>query len=390
MGKPILMCAGVLTLLTACSQPTPPPPPPPTVVVGTPLRQTVTSWDEYPGYFLSTESVEVRPRVSGAIESVNFVDGQHVDEGQLLFVVDPRPYQAQLARARADVEGARAALANADAELKRIKSLAKTQLASQAQQDLGIAAQLQAAAGLAAAQAAVTTAELNVSFTRVTAPMAGKVSYHRLAAGNLVVADNTLLTTIVAEDPIYFLFDAPESALLKYRRESDGLADARVEIRLQDETEFRWPGKIDFIDNQLNRSSGTIRGRAVVANPKAFISPGMYGRMRVYASPPAPALLVPDEAIVTDQTLQIVYVVNAENVVQRQVVQPGQLLEGLRVIDEGLIGGERVVISGVQRARPGLKVNVTEGTVSAFPSGVARGEMGTLSLPSAGSGATAP
>ncbi len=211
--------------------------------------------------------------------------------------------------------GARAALANADAELARTRSLVEQQLVSKAQVDLRVAAQLQAAATLAAAEAAMSTQELNLSFTRVTAPIAGRASYRRLAAGNIVAADTTLLTTIVSENPIRFLFDAPESALLKYRREAGGARNSQVEIRLQDETEYRWKGRVDFIDNALDRSSGTIRGRAVIDNPDGFISPGMFGQMRLFDSAPFDALMLPDEAIVTDQTRHVVYVVDGAGVV---------------------------------------------------------------------------
>jgi RND family efflux transporter MFP subunit len=230
----------------------------------------------------------------------------------------------------------------------------------------------------------VTTQELNLSFTRVVAPLAGRVSWRRLAVGNIVTADTTPLTTIVSLDPIRFLFDAPESALLRYRREAGGTARSSVEIRLQDEQEYRWKGEVDFLDNALDRSSGTIRGRATIANPDGFISPGMFGQMRLFAGKAFDALLVPDQAIVTDQTRQVVYVVDAEGTIAQKVVEPGRLIEGLRVIREGLDPQDRVVISGVQRARPGRKVSVTEGTVTAFPTGVSRGEDSTLSMPSGG------
>jgi RND family efflux transporter MFP subunit len=292
-----------------------------------------------------------------------------------------------MAKARADLAGARAVLANADAELKRSEALIRDKLVSQAQADLRAAAQLQAAASLAAAEAAMTTAQLNLAYTRIQAPIAGRVSWRRLAPGNLVAADNTLLTTIVSESPIRFLFDAPEAALLKYRRAGKDQA-TEVDIRLQDETEYRWKGKLDFLDNALDRSSGTIRARATVANPEGFLAPGMFGHLRLYAARPFEALMVPDEAIVTDQTRQVVYVIGPDDQVQQKMVQPGRLLAGLRVIRGGLSPEDRVVISGVQRARPGRKVAVTNGTVTAFPSGVSLGETGTLKVPQGGPVAT--
>jgi len=368
-------------LCASCKEAAPPPQAPPTVLVAHPLQQRVTDWDDYSGRFEAVETVELRPRVSGAIQSVHFDDGQKVARGQLLFVIDPRPYAAQLARAKADLAGARAVLANADSEQRRSESLLTSKLISQAQAEQISAQQQQAAASLAAAEAAVSTHDLNLSFTRVTAPISGRASWRRLAPGNLVSADTTLLTTIVSENPIRFIFDAPESALLKYRRESAAARTIPVEIRLQDETEYRWKGRVDFLDNALDRGSGTIRGRAVLDNPDGFITPGMFGQMRLFASAPFEALLLPDESIVTDQTRQVVYVVDADGNVAQKIVHPGRLIGGLRVIREGVSPGDRVVISGVQRARPGRKVTITEGKVTDFPSGVSRGETSTLSLP---------
>ena len=370
-----------IAMVSACNDPPPPAQAPPAVVVAAPLAQRVSDWDDYSGRFEAEESVEIRPRVGGAIQSVNFRDGEKVKKGQLLFTIDPRPYVAALARAKAQAAGARAALANADAELKRAQTLVEKQLISAAQAELRAAEQLQAAATLAAAEADVATNELNLSFTQVTAPISGRASFRRLAAGNLVTADTTLLTTIVSENPIRFLFDAPESALLRYRRQGAGTRNSAVEIRLQDETDYRWKGRVDFLDNALDRSSGTIRGRAVIDNPDGIISPGMFGQMRLFASAPFEALLLPDEAIVTDQTRQVVYTVDAAGNVAQKVVTPGRLIDGLRVIRAGLSPMDRVVISGVQRAKAGRKVTVTEGKVTAFPSGVSRGETSTLSLP---------
>jgi RND family efflux transporter MFP subunit len=378
LASPVAVAAA---LLAGCSEPVPPPEVPPLVEVATPLSERVADWDDYSGRFEAVDAVEVRPRVSGAIEAVHFTDGQLVAAGDLLFVIDARPYAAVLAQARAQVAGARAQLANADAELKRAQALVGNRLISEADAEVRMAAQLSAAAAVAAAEATVQTAELNLSFTRVTAPLAGRASFRRLAPGNIVNADTTVLTTIVTENPIRFLFDVPESALLKYKREADGAHLSRVEIRLQDETEYRWHGRVDFLDNALDRSSGTIRLRAVVDNPAGFISPGMFGQLRLYALEPFDALLVPDQAIVTDQTRQVVYVVDAEGTVGQKVVRPGRLIDGLRVITEGLTAQDRVVISGVQRARPGRRVTVKEGVVSAFPTGVSRGENSTLTLP---------
>jgi len=380
------LLASFAALCAACSDPAPPPQLPPQVEVATPLEQRVSDWDDYSGRFEPVDAVEVRPRVSGAIESVHFTDGQMVQEGDLLFVIDPRLYAAEVAQAKAQVAGARAQLANADAELKRAQALVGRQLVSEADTEVRIAAQQKAAAELAAAEAMLEMKALNLSFTRVTAPLKGRASYRRLAPGNIVNADTTVLTTIVSVDPIRFLFDVPESALLKYKREAEGPRASRVEIRLQDETEYRWHGRVDFLDNALDRSSGTIRLRAVVDNPEGFISPGMFGQLRLYATEPFDALLVPDQAVVTDQMRQVVYTVDAEGVVGQKVVELGRLIDGLRVVREGLAPQDRIVISGVQRARPGRSVTVKEGVVTAFPTGVSRGEDSTLSLPDLPSG----
>jgi RND family efflux transporter MFP subunit len=385
--RTITLLALLAGFCAACGGPPPPSPEAlPTVEVATPLPELVADWDDYSGRFEPVDAVEIRPRVSGAIESVHFDDGQLVQQGDLLFVIDPRPYAAELAQAKAQVAGARAQLANADAELKRAQALVGRQLVSEADAELRAAAQLSAAAALAAAEALVQQRELALTFTRVTAPLAGRASFRRLAPGNIVTADTTVLTTIVTEDPIRFVFDVPESALLKYKREAGGARESAVEIRLQDENEYRWKGRVDFLDNALDRSSGTIRLRAVVANPEGFISPGMFGQMRLFAARPFDALLVPDQAVVTDQMRQVVYVVDGEGVVGQKVVELGRLIDGLRVVRGGLAPEDRIVISGVQRARPGRRVSVKEGTVTAFPTGVSRGEDSTLSLPAAPNG----
>lgn len=378
---PALLATLLAALCAACGRPAPPPQAPALVEVATPLEKRVTDWDDYSGRFEPVDAVEVRPRVSGAIESVHFEDGQIVTKGDLLFVIDPRPYAAALAEAKARVAGARAKLAQAQAELERAKALVGNKLVSESETEVRLAAAQQAAAELEAAEAAVQTADLNLSFTRVTAPLAGRASYRRLAPGNLVTAEATVLTTIVSTDPIRFVFDAPESALLKYRREANGARARRVEIRLQDETAYRWKGRVDFVDNALDRGSGTMRLRAVVDNPDGFISPGMFGQLRLYAAEPFDALLVPDQAVVTDQLRQVVYVVDAEGVVGQKVVRPGRLVDGLRVILDGLDPHDRIIISGVQRARPGLEVTVKEGEIAAFPTGVSVGEDSTLLLP---------
>jgi RND family efflux transporter MFP subunit len=373
-------------ILAGCSKSPPPPEPAPTVIVATPIVRDVRDWDDYAGRFEAVESVEVRPRVSGMLQAVHFRDGQNVKKGQLLFTIDPRPIQAQLAQSQAQLARAKAAQVNADAAYRRGKSLSENHLISESDLELLSAAHLQAAADVAAAEANVKTNALNLEFTRVDAPLDGQISRHRLAPGNLVEAGVTLLTTIVTLDPIRFVFDAPESALLKYKRAqgSDALGN-QVDIRLQDEKEFHWKGRIEFVDNALDEGSGTIRARALVANPTGFLTPGMFGHMRRFESQPVRAMLVPDESIVNDDTRQVAYVVNGDGVVQQRTVELGRLIDDMRVIRAGLAADDRVIISGVQRARPGRKVTAQTGEMKAFPSGIARGENGQYEVP-AGSG----
>jgi RND family efflux transporter MFP subunit len=379
-----------LALLAGCGKSGPPPEAPPTVKVATPLMRDVVDWDDYAGRFEAVDAVEVRPRISGQLQSIHFKDGQDVKKGQLLFVIDPRPFAAQLAQSKAQLARAQAARVNAEAALKRASSLLDTHVISQSDFDALSAAQLQAAAEVEAAQASVEANALNLEFTRVVAPIAGHISSHRLAEGNLVQVGTTLLTTIVTLDPIRFVFDAPESALLKYKREQTGsnLGNA-VDIRLQDETDYRWKGSIEFVDNALDAGSGTIRARAVVPNPKGFLTPGMFGHMRRFSSRPAAAMLIPDESVVNDQTRQVAYVVGPDGVVGQRTIEIGRLIEDMRVVRSGLAPSDRVIISGVQRARPGRKVTAQPGEMSAFPSGVSRGENAKLEIPG-GSGHPPP
>ena len=246
----------------------------------------------------------------------------------------------------------------------------------------------QAAADLVAAQANVRTAALNITFTRVTAPLAGRISDRRVAPGNLVTADTTVLTNIVNLNPIRFAFTGSEALYLKYQREnvagtrpSSRVAPTPVQIRLQDEPTYRWKGRMDFVDNALDTGSGTIRGRAVVDNPNYFLTPGMFGHLRLRGSGIYDGLLIPDQAIVTDQSRQIVYVVGPDDKVAQRVIEPGPLMNGLRVIRSGIASGDRVVIEGVQRAKPGLKVTTKPGRIAPEASSPSQGPSDDLSTP---------
>src|SRR6478735_4197695 len=320
-------------LLAGCGGKKKPTPPPPVVNVSVPLRERMVDWDDYVGRFTSLDAVELRPRVSGYLQQILFRDGEMVRKGQTLFVIDPRPYRAVLAQATAQVARAKATLANAQVELKRAQALFEAKAGSRQELDARGAAALQARADLGAAVATQQAAALNVSFTRITAPLSGRISDRRVAPGNLVSADQTVLTSIVDNDPIRFAFEASEGLSLKQQRaigRMRAIGDP-VEIRLQDESTCSRRGKLEFLDNQLDVNSGVIRGRAVVPNPGGLLTPGMFGHMRLPGSRAYEAMLVPDEAVTTDQNRQIVLVVDKDNVVRLRPVLVGPLIDGLRV-----------------------------------------------------------
>ncbi len=340
--------------------------PVPTVEVARPLAREITEWDAYVGRFEASKSVEVRPRVSGAITGVHFTDGAIVRKGQLLFTIDPRPFAATLAEARASVAGAASDLALARASLDRANRLAADDAVSRSDLDQ-LAARVRAAqAALVAAQARVQARALDVEFTQVRAPISGRISDRRIDAGNLVSAGDpggTLLTTINALDPIYFAFDASEGLFLKSKRA--GAEGAAVEVRLQDEASYTRTGRLDFTDNGLDPRSGTVRGRAVLANPDLFLTPGMFGNMRLANAGRVRALLVPDAAIQTDQARKTVLTVTSDGTVTAKQVTLGPVIDGLRIVRTGLSTGDRVVVSGTQMAVPGAKVQVRPGTIAA-------------------------
>ncbi|MBB4643019.1 efflux RND transporter periplasmic adaptor subunit [Rhizorhapis suberifaciens] len=346
----------------------------PAVTVSQPLEREIVEWDDYVGRFEASQAVEIRPRVSGALQSIHFKDGDTVRKGQLLFVIDPRPFTAALAEARAREASAATALALARSELARANRLIADEAVSAEEVDSLRAAVRSAEAALNAARAQVRSRALDVEFTQVRAPITGRVSDRRVDIGNLVAGDSagsaTLLTTVYALDPIYFSFDGSEALYLKQRRQKQ--ADQEVQIRLQDETGYRWKGKVDFTDNALDTGSGTIRGRAVLANPDYFLTPGMFGNMRLAAGGEHRALLVPDAAVQTDQVRKIVYVVQGgDDVVVAKPVEIGPLVNGLRVIRQGIAPGDRVVIQGVQYAQPGARVTPRPGKISEVPTAVA-------------------
>ena len=362
-----LLFAVVAVILAACgSQAEPAAPPPPAVTVSAPLVGEVVDWDEFPGRFEAPQTVEVRARVGGYIQAVHFQDGDYVRRGQLLFTLDPRQAQAAVASAQAQVGQASAQANLARTEFERAETLFEQGFLSQAAVDLRRANLQSAEAALAAAQSARREAGLGLEFTRVTAPISGRISDRRADAGNLVAGGSSaadVLTTIVSTSPIHFTFDASESILLRYQRSArNGRAPLRV--RLQDESDFTHVGYLDFTDNAVDAASGVVRLRGVIQNANGFLRPGMYGQVQLAGVAPYRAMLVPDSAIVTDQARRIVYVVNADGTTAAKPVELGPLVDGLRVIRSGLEAGDRVVIDGVQRImQPGQPVTATAGRI---------------------------
>ena len=362
-------------------------PPAPAVTVATPLVQVVQDWDEFTGRFEATQAVQVRARVGGYIQGVHFRDGDYVRRGQLLFTLDPRPAQAALAAARAQLAQAQAQLTLARAEFERAETLLASQAISQAEADTRRGALQTAEAAIAAANANVRARQLDLEFTRVTAPISGRVSDRRVDAGNLVAGGSSaadVLTTIVSTAPIHFVFDGSEAVLLKYQRQARRGA-APIQVRLQDESDYSRSGTLDFTDNAVDTASGVVRLRAVIANADGFLKPGMFGQARLAGAGSYQAMLVPDSAIATDQARRIVYVVANDGSVSPRAVQTGPLVDGLRVIRSGLRPDDRVIINGVQRIQqPGMKVQAQNGRIQP----VARENQAPVTTPAPASTAT--
>lgn len=357
--------------------------PPPAVTVSKPAARVVTDWDEYTGRFEASASVEVRARVAGYLDQVNFKDGQVVAKGDLLYTIDRRPFEAAVAQANAELSQALTKVESAAKDVDRGRPLVATKVMSEKTFDDRSNVKREAESAVKVAEAKLRTSELDLAFTLITAPISGRMSRSLITPGNYVsgggAAQPTLLTTIVSQDPIHLYFDISEANAIKYRRLSldgakagAGEAGAIVEIGLPDEKGFPHRGTIDFSDNRLDASTGTLRMRASVENAKGLYSPGLFARVRVAGSSAYQALLLPDEAIGTDQANKFVLVVADDSTVQRRVVVQGPLAQGLRVVKSGLKSEEWVVIKGLQRARPGQKVaptrevlQVTEAATSA-------------------------
>jgi multidrug efflux system membrane fusion protein len=364
------------TLLASCGQNPPQQqaaPPPPAVTVAAPIERTITDHDEYVGRFVAVDSVEIRARVSGYLDKIHFKDGQMVKEGELLFTIDKRPFQTALDQAKAALERSRAELAFAQGDLDRAAQLVRDKTITQQTFDQRTQVKRVAEANVAAQEAAVRQAELDLEFTDLRAPVSGRIGDRRVSIGNLVTGGaggtTTLLATIVSTDPVRFEFTFDEASYLRYERlAADGNVNARrddiaarggstvVRLKLIDEKDFIHVGRMDFVDNVIDRSTGTIRGRAVFANAQGIFTPGMFARVQVPGSAPYTALVIPDTAIGSEQARKFVYVVRPDNSVAQKYVELGQLSEGDRVIKSGVEPTDSVIVEGLMRARPGIKV----------------------------------
>jgi RND family efflux transporter MFP subunit len=348
------------------------PPPAPQVTVARVISRTVTDSETFSGRFDAVNHVDIRPRVSGYISSVNFVDGTVVQKGQVLFVIDPRPYEADYQRAEADLDQARAQAALARSEQTRAVNLFAAHAISKDEFDTRTANERQSAANVEAAKAAVASSALNLTFTRVTAPITGRVSRAIVTTGNLVTNGQTLLTTVVSLSPIYVEFNADEQAYLTFkkyagnteRKEAPSTAGAgpdalgnAVYIGLADENGYPHEGRLVFMDNSLDSQTGTIYARALLTNADGRFVPGLFARVKLIGNDHYSAVLINDSAIGTDQTMRYVLLLGPENKVEYRPVELGPLVDGLRVVRSGLKPGDTIVVNGLMRVQPGMQVN---------------------------------
>jgi membrane fusion protein, multidrug efflux system len=383
-NRPLLRSLGPLSLLLAltlsgCGDKPPPQAAagPPPVTVAQPTKRTVTDWDEFTGRFEAVEEVQVRARVGGFVTNVEFRDGAFVKTGDLLYVIDARPFEAIAEQAEGQLSDARAKAELGKRELDRALTLNQTQAVADSIVDQRRQTLQAANAAILQAEGALKAAQLNIEFAHVLAPIGGRVSRHLVSVGNLVQGSeggSTLLTSIVSLDPIYIYFDMDEATYLKNnrlyfegKRPSSRDTANPVQVTLVGETKPSHDGTVDFLDNRLDLGTGTLRGRAVIPNKDLSILPGQFGRVRLIGSAPYEALLLPDSAVATDQSRKIVFVVKDDNTVEARAVTLGPLDDGLRVIRDGLKPEDRVIVDGLQRARVGAKVSPH--TAPAAPAG---------------------
>jgi RND family efflux transporter MFP subunit len=362
------MAAGGLALLTlplatgaSAQQPGGGPPP---VSVAKPIMRDIVEDDEFVGRFQAVDEVTIRARVGGYLDQIHFKDGAIVNKGDLLFTIDQRPYQAAYDAAKSQVDVVTSMLNFSKMQLDRADQLSKSGNIPVATVDDRRREYLASQAQMQGAQAALRTASLNLEFTEIRAPIAGRIDRRWVSEGNLVQADQTQLTSIVSLDPIYFYFDVDERLYLAYARDARGRGAALQEggggidvvVHVADRNEVAFNGKLDFAENRLDNATGTMRVRASFPNPDGVLQPGMFGRINVPGSLPHPGILLPDEAIGADQDRRIVYVVDKDGNVSTKPVRTGPRIDGYRVIRSGLTGDETVIVNGLLRARPGAKV----------------------------------
>jgi multidrug efflux system membrane fusion protein len=371
--------AAVFVVAASACRKDAPPMQTPQVTVAPAIERVVADWDEFTGHFEAVNSVEVRPRVGGFLQRVGFVEGSMVHQGDVLFVIDQRPYEAEVARLEAVLAQARTRNQLAGMEVERAQKLVNTQAISREELDARTSGAAEGVAAIRAAEAALRVARLNLEWTVVRAPISGRVGRAEITAGNLVQAgapSPTLLTTIVSVDPIYVYFDTDEQAYLKYMATTSAGPNGRqVLIGLANETGFPHEARLNFVDNRVDGTNGTVSARAVLPNPNRLFTPGLFARVRLLGSARHPATLVQDQAIGTDQDRKFVLVLKSDNTVEYRPVVTGRVVEGLRTVQSGLKPGERVVINGLMRVRPGMKVAATNASMvaeSAAPAPAAR------------------
>ena len=368
--KPTLFASLAFTIVAAgCSQTAAQqgPPPPPQVTVAQVIERDVTEWDEFTGRLQAVDSVDIRPRVSGLVSAVRFEEGAIVQRGSLLFQIDPRPFQAEVDRLRAELARARATGQRADSELHRAERLRTENAISKEEHDRRAAFAQESTAQASAVEAALRAAELNLEFTQVTSPINGRVGRAIVTEGNLVSSgpgEATLLTTVVSRDPVYAYFDADEQIFLKYAAGRGGprpssrarSTDLPIRMALSSDEGFPHLGHLDFLDNQVDGGTGTIRARAIFRNADGMLTPGLFVRLRLAGTGTYHGLLIQDRAVGTDLSKKFVYVVGPKNDIQYRTVTLGPIVDGLRVVRSGLEAGESVVVNGLQRVRPGVEV----------------------------------
>lgn len=370
--RPLLLAGGfaALVLLSGCGRPgagdahaSNGPPPAPEVEVAEVALQAIRPWDEFNGRIEAVESVQLRSRVSGYIERIAFAEGQEVKKGQLLFVIDQRPYRAALASAQAQLERARAAAGLAQTQDQRARQLVAENAVSREEADTRAATLAQATAQVRAAEAELATARLQLDFTEVRSPITGRASRALLTVGNMAQADQSVLTTLVSQDPVYAYFDADEHSFLRYQKAGLSGRGRAVRVALVGDSGFAHAGALDFSDNQLQPGTGTMRLRARLANPDRVLTPGLFARVQMQSGQDpqggeSQALLIDDKAVLTDQDRKYVYVVGEGNVAERRDLTLGRMVDGRRLVEKGLAAGDRLVVGGVQRIYyPGMPVN---------------------------------